>query len=134
MIPLTSLAGLIIYIFLPWLLANWVVRHIKHPAFLIISLALILPCLALVLYGLFFSEPQSIRPRFAIEASLQYLLMPLFLSFPATVTISTTLGLERLKVSATKARWFGFFSGLVAVFVLPFEALIAGCGLAGACL
>lgn len=134
MIPLTSIAGLIIYIALPWLLANWSVRHIKHPAFLIISLALILSCVALVLYGLFFSEPQSIRPRFIIEAALQYLLVPLFLSFPAAVTISTTLGLGCLKVRATKARWFGFFSGLVAIFVLPFAALIAGCGLAGACL
>lgn len=134
MIPLTSIAGLIIYIILPWLLASWAVRHIRHLAFLAVSLVLILSCFALILYGLFFSAPQSLRPRFAIESSLQYILVPLFLCFPAAVTIFVTLGLGHLKVPTTKARWFGFFSGVGAIFVLPFAALIAGCGLAGACL
>lgn len=90
-------------------------------------------CFTLVLYGLFFSEPPNLRPRFVIESILQYVVVPLFLFFPAAVTISIALISLHLKVVTTKARWIGFFSGLGALCILPFATIVAGCGLAGAC-
>ena len=87
----------------------------------------------MVIYGLFFSEPPNLRPRFVIESILQYVIVPLFLFFPAAVTISIALISVHLKVVTTKARWIGFLSGLGALCILPFATIVAGCSLAGAC-
>jgi hypothetical protein len=117
-----------------WALARWSLRRARSFVWLVGSGGLVAICFALVMYGLFFSQALSARPRLPLESFFLYILVPLFICMPFAVTLGVSQLSVRLRVSGRVAQGVSFLSGLGTALVLPFTALAAGCGLAGACL
>ncbi len=90
-------------------------------------------CFVLILYGLFFAAPITARARYPMEQALAYVAVPLFLMLPAAVAYSAAGLTRRGSPSLRMSRTVSTGVGLVAVAVAPLGALVAGCGLAGAC-
>ena len=90
-------------------------------------------CLALVVYGLFFSASIAARPRLPIETMLQYIVVPLFLCFPPAIAFCFSQTLLRWQVGARKVQVVATLGGVGASAIVPFAAIAASCGLVGAC-
>jgi len=129
-----SLAGLVLLALLLWVLSIWQARKAQSFLLVAVSASLIAVCIGLVIYGLFFSASLASRARFPVEVALQYVLVPVFLALPAAVSFCVSQLLVRKSVTTVKARIAGILGGACVAAIVPFAALAAGCGLAGACL
>ena len=129
-----SLSLLVLLALLLWSLSIWQAKRAQSLLLVATSAGLIAVCVSLVTYGLFFSASLASRARFPIEVALQYALVPMFLALPAAVSFCASQLLIRNNISTAKARIAGILGGAIAAVIVPFAALAAGCGLAGACL
>lgn len=131
---LPSLVGAVLLALVLWALSIWQAKRAQPLLLVTISASLVVVCVGLVAYGLFFSASLASRARLPIEVALQYVLVPMFLTLPAAVSFCVSQLLVRTKVATAKARIAGTLGGACAAAIVPFAALAAGCGLAGACL
>ena len=131
---LLSVAAPVLLALVLWALSIWQAKRAQPLPLVAISASIVVVCIGLVAYGLFFSAALASRARLPIEVALQYALVPMFLTLPAAVSFCVSQLLVRKRVATAKARIAGILGGACAAAIVPFAALAAGCGLAGACL
>ena len=116
-----------------WPLSEWAVSAPRRAGFAVALLA-IAACLALCTLGY---APPVVRPgtwRWALGQVLGWSPLPLFMALPAAACVASGQSLARAGQPARYARATALCVGGVAVIVAPMATLLAGCGLAGACL
>ena len=116
-----------------WPLSEWAVKTPRHWGFAF-ALFVIAACVVLDTHGLAFPPVQPGTLRWVVARALDYTLLPLFLVFPDAVCVASAQSLARAGVPPRYARATALFVAAVAVVVAPFATILAGCGLAGACL
>jgi hypothetical protein len=116
-----------------WPLSEWAVKAPRRWGFAL-SMVVIAACVALDTHGVAFPPVQSGTLRWVVARVLDWTLLPLFLVFPDAVCVASAQSLARAGMPARYARATALFVAGVAVVVAPFATLVAGCGLAGACL
>jgi hypothetical protein len=116
-----------------WPLSEWASGK-RHRAGFAAALAVTIACLALDSHALAFarSRPDPLHAA-SVVGALEWLMLPLFLAFPAAVCVASAQSLTYAGVPAKAARGVALLVAVLAVIVAPFAALTAGCGLAGAC-
>ena len=116
-----------------WPLSEWAVSAPRRTGF-VVALAAIGACVVLCALGY---VPPAVRPgtwRWAFGQVLGWSPLPLFMALPAAVCVASGQSLARAGLPARHARATALFVGALAVVVAPMATLVAGCGLAGACL
>ena len=116
-----------------WPLSEWAVSAPRRTGFVIALLA-IAACLALCTLGY---VPPVVRPgtwRWALGQVLGWSPLPLFMALPDAACVASGQSLARAGLPKRYARATALLVGAVAVIVAPMATLMAGCGLAGACL
>ena len=116
-----------------WPLSEWAVSAPRRGGFALALLA-IAACLVLCTLGV---VPPVVRPgswRWVLGQVLGWSPLPLFMALPAAACVASGQSLARAGVPARYARATALFVGGVTVLVAPMATLVAGCGLAGACL
>jgi hypothetical protein len=116
-----------------WPLSEWAVKAPRRWGFAF-ALVVIAACVALDTHGVAFPPVQPGNLRWIVARVLDWALLPLFLVFPDAVCVASAQSLARAGMPARYARATALFVAAVAVLVAPFATLVAGCGLAGACL
>jgi len=117
-----------------WPLSEWASSAWRHRAFLA-ALAVAAACIALDTHALAFARLFDDPGRWArLDRVLAWLVVPLFLAFPAAVCIASAQSLRHAGVPDRPARALSLFVAAFAAVVAPLAALGAGCGLAGVCL
>jgi hypothetical protein len=116
-----------------WPLSEWAVSAPRRAGFAVALLA-IAACVALCMLGL---APPPVRPgswRWVLGQVLGWSPLPLFMVLPDAACVASGQSLARAGLPARYARATALFVGAVAVVLAPMATLVAGCGLAGACL
>ena len=116
-----------------WPLSEWALKKPRRLAFAA-AMAVVLACMALETHGLAFDAIVPGTLRWKIAHSLEWMVLPLFIAVPDAVCVASAQSLARAGVSARRARATSRFIAAVAVVVAPVATLVAGSGLAGACL
>jgi hypothetical protein len=116
-----------------WPLSEWALKKPRRWAFAA-AMAVVLACMALETHGLALDAIQPGTLRWKIAHALAWTVLPLFIAFPDAVCVASAQSLLRAGVSARRARALSLFIAAVAVVVAPVATLVAGCGLAGACM
>ncbi|MES2941869.1 MAG: hypothetical protein V4772_03250, partial [Pseudomonadota bacterium] len=116
-----------------WLFSGWSARHGRPAVLIYAGVALLEACLALVVYGLFFSASLAARARMPVETVLGYMVVPLFLCLPPAIVFCCSQFLLRWQVGIRKVKVVATLAAVGACVILPFAVVVAGCGLAGAC-
>lgn len=117
-----------------WVLAGWASRRLRSKAWRLVSLVIVLACACLVALGLSRHGPPEEGANRAIRTMLGNLVPLCALGLPMALTVGLPQVLLFYGVAPRSARMAGWSGGAVGVILMPFVALIAGCGLAGACL
>ena len=115
-----------------WPLSEWSTTQ-QRRLWYFYALAVVLLCILLEGHGLALAKAGAGAARWSIARPLQWATLPLFIGFPDAVCVAVGQSLTRSGVSPGTARMAALGVGAMAVIVAPFAALIAGCGLAGAC-
>lgn len=105
----------------------------RLPWALVAATAIIAICLALVVYGLWFSTPGQTTPALSLERRVGALFTPSFLLLPAAVSYLASSLLLRSGLSLGSSRLCSALAGLGAFAIGAIGSIAAGCGLAGAC-
>ena len=116
-----------------WPLSEWAVSAPRRTGFAVALLA-IAACVALCTLGF---VPPLVRPgswRWVLGQLLGWSPLPLFMVLPAAACVASGQSLARAGLPARYARATALCVGGVAVVLAPLATLMAGCGLAGACL
>ena len=124
------IAALVLAAAAAWLGPKWF-----RPSFVISAMAVVFTSAGLVVYGLFFSEiggPST--ANVALVRRIGTVLLPAFFALPSAFSYLTSSFLRRMGVSLLRARIAGGAAGLASGVMTPLGVLVAGCGLAGACL
>ena|SRR5438105_11955963 len=87
---LPSLAAPVLLALILWALSIWQAKRTQPLRLVVISASIVVVCIGLVAYGLFFSAALASRARLPIEVALQYALVPLFLTLPRTLATART--------------------------------------------
>ena len=116
-----------------WPLSEWAVSAPRRTGFAV-ALVAIAACVFLCTLG---QVPPLVRPgtwRWALGQVLGWSPLPLFLALPDAVCVASGQSLARAGLPPRYARATALLVGAVAVVVAPVATIMAGCGLAGACL
>ena len=116
-----------------WPLSEWAVAAPRRTGFVVALLA-VAACVALCTLGI---VPPLVRPgswRWVMGQALGWSPLPLFMALPDAVCVASGQSLARAGLPARYARATALFVGAAAVIAAPVATLVAGCGLAGACL
>jgi len=116
-----------------WPLSDWATSAPRRAGFALALLA-ISACVALCTLGV---VPPVVRPgtwRWMLGQLLGWAPLPLFMALPDAVFVASGQSLARAGLSPRYARATALLLGAIAVLVAPAATLLAGCGLAGACL
>ena len=116
-----------------WPLSEWALRKPRRRAFAA-AMAVVLACVALETHGIAFDAIAPGTLRWKVAHALRWTVLPLFIAFPDAVCVASAQSLARMGVPARHARATSLLVAAVAVVVSPVATLVAGCGLAGACL
>lgn len=118
-----------------WVLANWSAKRQLHSTAVVIAGVVTLICIALLTYT--FSAAAMERPRTPLQLLLAARAAPLLFSFlvwPFAACIALAQLSRRLAITPRATHWVSFSGSLVISCLSPPALLMAGCGLAGACL
>lgn len=97
-------------------------------------MAVVLACVLLETQGLALGAVRPGTMRGNLAHALEWAVLPLFIAFPDAVCVASAQSLSRAGMPARYARATSLFIAAVAVVVAPVATLVAGCGLAGACM
>lgn len=117
-----------------WVLAGWASHSLRSKGWRLASLVIVLVCAGLVALGLSHRGLPEEGASRAARVTLGNLVPLCALGLPMALTVGLPQLLLSFGVAPRSARMSGWSAGTVGVILMPFVALIAGCGLAGACL
>ena len=119
-----------------WILARWTARrqHV-HTALLLAAVTIIVVCVGLIVYALGENSGPLRSHLGPVPSSRRadYLLL-FFVAWPFASCIAIARACRWLSAGPIVTRWVSFAAGILIAVLCPFALLVAGCGLAGACL
>ena len=115
-----------------WPMSEWATTGRRGRWFYCALLA-ILACLALDLGGLVLPSAGPDSTRWNFSRDIEWTTLPLFIGLPDAICVASGQSLMRAGAPARVARIVALVMGAFAVLLSPLAALVAGCGLAGAC-
>lgn len=120
-----------------WALAKWSTKRPLHIGALIIAGVVSLICVTLLAYAFYVAAGPINTHRTPLQLLLADRAPPLLLSFlvwPFAACIALAQLSRRLTIGPRSTRWVSFAASVVISCLSPPAMLMAGCGLAGACL
>ena len=120
-----------------WALAKWSTNRQLHIGALVIAAVVSLICVTLLAYAFYVAAGPFNTHRTPIQLLLADRAPPLLLSFlvwPFVACIALAQLSRRLTIGPRATRWVSFAASVVISSISPPAILMAGCGLAGACL
>jgi hypothetical protein len=119
-----------------WILARWTSRrpHL-HTPLLLAAATIIVICVGLVVYALGESSgPLRSHLKPLLSGRWVDNLLLFFVAWPFAACIAVAGASRWLSLAPVVTRWLSFTAGMLIAVLCPFALLVAGCGLAGACL
>ena len=115
-----------------WVLARWSARQKQvHTVLLLAAAGIIVICVGLVVHAMGESSgPRQIHPSVPKADTLLLAFVP----WPFASCLVVARASHWFTFGPGVARWLAFAAGMLIAVLCPFALLMAGCGLAGACL